>query len=83
MIKKDLSANVHRALSRLKSIFVNLNHIGTVQYKEANHFYHPISAKLNDGYDIEDEHTFQVQIGSKIMPEYPLSSVTESFYQLG
>ena len=53
-----------------------------MQYKEANNFYHPISAKLNDGYDIEDEHTFQVQIGSKIMPEYPLSSVTESLYQL-
>ena len=54
-----------------------------MQYKEANNFYHPISAKLNDGYDIEDEHSFQVQIGSKIMPEYPLSSVTEALYQLG
>ena len=54
-----------------------------MQYKEANHFYHPISSKLNDGHDIEDEHTFQVQIGSKIMPGYPLSSVTGSLYQLG
>ena len=54
-----------------------------MQYKEANRLYHPISAKLNDGYDAEDEHTFQVQIGSEIMPEYPLSSVTESLYQLG
>ena len=54
-----------------------------MQYKEANHFYHPISSKLNDGHDIEDEHTFQVQIGSTIMPEYPLSSVTETLYQLG
>ena len=54
-----------------------------MQYKEANNFYHPISAKLNDGYDIEDEHSFQVQIGSKIMPGYPLSSVTETLYQLG
>ena len=46
-------------------------------------FYHPISVKLNDGYDIEDEHSFQVQIGSKFMTEYPLSSVTETLYQLG
>ena len=79
----SLSANIHRALSRLKSKFVTLNHAGTMQHKEANHFYHPISSKLNDGYDIEDEHTFQVQIGSKTMPEYPLSSVTETYYQLG
>ena len=81
--KKKLSANIHRALSRLESIPVNLNHVDTMQYKGANHFHHPISIKLNDGYDVEDEHTFQVQIGSKTMPEYPLSSVTESLYQLG
>ena len=80
---QNLSANIHRALSRLKSIFVTLNHADTVQYKEANHFYHPISSKLNDGFDIEDEHTFRVQIGSKTMPEYPLSSVIETLYQLG
>ena len=54
-----------------------------MQHKEANHFHHPISAKLNDGYDVEDEHTFQVQIGSEIMQEYTLSPVTESLYQLG
>ena len=77
---KKLSANIHRALSRLKSIFVTLNRADTMQYEEANHFYHPISAKLNDGYDIEDEHTFQIQIGSKTMPGYPLSSVTEALY---
>ena len=69
---KKISANIHRALSRLKSIFVTLNHTDTTQSEEANNFYHPISTKLNDGYDIEDEHTFQVQIGSKTMPEYPL-----------
>ena len=79
----NFSANIHRALSRLKSIFVTLNHTDTMQYKEANSFFHPIAVKLNDGYDIEDEHTFQVQVGSKFMPGYPLSSVTEALYQLG
>ena len=83
MVKRSFSANTHRALSRLKSIFVTLNHTDTMQYKEANNFYLPISTKLNDGYDVEDEHSFQVQPGSKIMPEYPLSSVIESLYQLG
>ena len=38
-----------------------------MQHKEANHFYHPISAKLNDCYDVEDGHTFQIQIGIKTM----------------
>ena len=82
MIKKK-SANIHRALSRLKSIFFILNTAGSVQYKEANNLFHPIAVKLNDGYDVEDEHSFQIQIGDKIMPEYPLASVTETLYQLG
>ena len=80
---KNLSANIHRALSRLKPVFVTLNIADSMQYKEANIFYHPIAAKLNGGYDIEDEHSLQVQSGSKIMPEYPLSPVTETRYQLG
>ena len=75
---KNFSANIHRALSRLKSIFVTLNIAESVAYNEANDFFHPIAVKLNDGYDVEDEHSFQIQIGSKIMPEYPLSSVTET-----
>ena len=80
---KNFSANIHRALSRLKSIFVILNTADSMQYKEANNFYHPNAVKPNDGYDIEDEHSFQAQIDSNIMPEYPLSSVTETLYQLG
>ena len=33
---KNFSANVHRALSRLKSVFVTLNTADSGQYKEAN-----------------------------------------------
>ena len=29
-----------------------------------------------------DEHQYQVQIGSKPIPEYPATSVTESYMQL-
>ena len=79
---KHFSANIHRALSRLKSIFVIVNTTESVQYKEANNFLHPIAVKLNDAYNVEDEHSFRIQIGSKIIPGYPVSSVTESFYQL-
>ena len=80
---KNLSANIHRALSRLKSVFVTPNTADSGRYKEANNFFHPIAVELNDGYDVHDEHSFQIQIGSKIMPEYPMSSVTETLYQLG
>ena len=83
MLIKDFSASIHRALSRLKSIFVTLNTADSVAYKEANNLFHPVAVKLNDGYDVQDEHSFQIQIGSKVMPEYPMSSVTESLYQLG
>ena len=78
-----MSANIHRALSRLKSISVTLNTADSVAYKEANKLFHPIAVKLNDGYDVQDEHSFQIRIGSKIMPEYPMSSVIETLHQLG
>ena len=80
---KRFSANIHRALSRLKYISVTLNAADSVAYKEANNLFHPIAVKLNDGYDVQDEHSFQIQIGPKTMPEYPMSSVTESLYQFG
>ena len=79
----NFSANIHRALSRLKSVFVLLNTADSGQYKEANNFFLPVAVKLNDGYGVQDEHSFQIQIGSKIMPEYPMSSVIETLYQLG
>ena len=65
----NFCANIHRALSRLKSVCVILNTAESVAYKEANNFFHPVAVKSNDGYDVEDEHSFQIQIGSKIMPD--------------
>ena len=79
----NFSANIHRALSRLKGVFVTLNTADSGQYKETDNFFHPIAVKLNDGYGVQDEHSFQIQIGSKTMPEYTMSSVTETLYQLG
>ena len=34
------------------------------------------------GYDHSKEVEFQMQIGSKLMPEYPIRSLAEAFYQL-
>ena len=63
-------------------IYLTLNSTESAQYKEANNIVHPISIKLNDAYDVSDEHSFQIEVGSKIMPEYPMTSVTEALYQL-
>ena len=41
-----------------------------------------MSGISNDGYFVADEHGFQVQVGSKLYPEYPVTSVTEALYQL-
>ena len=41
-----------------------------------------MSNSVSDGYFVADEHSFQVQVGSKLYPEYPVSSVTEALYQL-
>ena len=54
-----------------------------MQYKEEHNLFQPIAVKLNDGYATEDEHSFQIQIGSEIMPEYPLPSVTGTLYKVG
>ena len=70
-------------ISRLKSILCTRNTADSVAHKETNNSFHPIAVKLNGGYDVQDEHSFQIQVGSKTMPEYTMSSVTETLYQLG
>ena len=63
-------------------MFITLGHTETARHKEVNNFYHPMSAGANDGYFVEDEHQVWLQIGSKLVPEYPITSVTEALYQL-
>ena len=49
--------------------------------KPTTYVFHPIAVKHGDAYDVQDERSLQIQIGSKTMPEYPMSSV--SICQLG
>ena len=43
-------------------------------------FYHPCT---NDGQlTLANGHSYQVQIGSKLIPEYPVNSLSESYSQL-
>ena len=79
---KNFSTHINRSLTRLESVFVTLGQVETARHKEVNNFYHPVSASTQDGYFVEDEDQFWLQIGSKLVPEYPMTSVTESLYQL-
>ena len=77
---KIFNAHITRAVTRLKGIFVTLHKPGNVTYKQVNEFYHPCA---NDGQlTLANEHSYQVQIGSKPIPEYPVHSLSESYSQL-
>ena len=80
---KDVSVNMSRAISRLKSVFVALYRApGTAKPEDKDwlNFYHPMSAVTS--YSKAHELEFQIQIGSKLYPEYPIRSLAESFTQL-
>ena len=90
------NVNISRALTRLKSVFVTLvkNQEGNLSpgRKEWNTFFSPMSPEnaptpiLGDNdthyHEPDGEFKFQIQIGSKLYPEYSMQSHSESFYQL-
>ena len=77
---KNFSAHITRAVTRLKSIFITPHKPDGVAYKQADDFYHPCSD--NGQLTLANEHSYQVQIGSKPIPEYPFNSWPESYMQL-
>ena len=83
----NFNVNVARAVTRLKSIFVSMtgaphNSFNT-KLKEFNNFWHPMSSETTAGtYNEGKEVELHVQIGSKLYPEYPIRSASESFSQL-
>jgi len=94
----DFAINVSRAVTRLKSVFINFD--GGVRYdgdgvasndttpihKKFNTFVHPMKgpsfAKDTAIYDSDKEVQWQIQIGSTMFPEYPVRGIAETFYQL-
>ena len=79
-LDKNFSAHITRAVTRLKDIFITLHRPGGVAYKQANDLYHPCSI---DGHlALSNEHAYQVQTGSKPIPEYPVNSLSGSYSQL-
>ena len=73
----NTTVNVSRALTRLKGVHVSLS-TDQGDAKEVNKFYHP----MDGAYDKENEISFEMQIGAKRYPEYPMQLAAEMFYQL-
>ena len=87
VLSADIAVNVTRALTRLKSVFVTFDgpHTGASQQwisllKSTNNFIHPMNS--SGFYNPAKEMEFQIQIGSKLFPEYPVKSLAEAYYQL-
>ena len=79
--------NVSRALTRLKSVFVTLHKAEAataVTRKCWNNFHSPMVPDQADAlhHNSEGEFEFQLQIGSKPFPEYPIRSHNKAYYQL-
>ena len=90
VVSAETQINVSRSLSKMKSIFVSLDKNFTgdraIYYnKQYNNFWHPnagnsVPTTLNHSGD-KFTH-LQLQIGSKLYPEYPIRSTAECFYSL-
>jgi hypothetical protein len=86
--QQKIRLNITRAISRLKSVFVTLfkeydtafNDKHTVARNKFNTFYSPMW--VYHDYNQAGEFQFQLQLGSKLYPEYPMTSHAEGFYQL-
>lgn len=81
---KDFSAHISRSLTRLKSVCLTLHEADSAWYKECNNFYHPMGSTQYGGeaYHFPSEHQVWIQIGSMLIPEYPVNGVSEAYYQL-
>ena len=87
----DCQINVSRALTALRSVFMSLDKMfvgGRVRWhnKSWNTFYSTLAGNRSQAtyvYESEDEiKHLQLQVGSKLYPEYSISSHAECFYNL-
>ena len=91
--QQKVRLNVTRALSRLKNVFITLDHANTpnndneaILYKKWNSFFSPMNAFNETPLNVYDQESeiadFQISVGSKLYPEYPIRSHAEAYYQL-
>jgi hypothetical protein len=92
VVAAETQINVSRSLSKMKSVFVSLDKSfadGTVRKTFYNKFWNNFWSP-NAGTGITEVVThlgerfshFQLQIGSKLFPEYPIKTHCEAFYSL-
>ena len=92
LVAADSQVNMSRSLSKMKSVFMTLikNSLlggdSTEHFRLFNLFASPMAAngvsmELNHNQSLEIQ-KLQLQIGSKIIPEYPIRSHSEAFYSL-
>jgi len=84
---QNINVNIARAVSRLKTIFLTydctardatnagFNANQQLVAKDFNTFYHP----MQGNYNFNLEFQYQVKIGGKFIPEYPVKSTSQSF----
>jgi len=91
LTSSDAAVNVTRAVSRLKSVFINFdaghaanNSNGSVVHSSVNTFMAPMTDAdyMGANYNYLKELQWQLQVGSKMFPEFPCGSIAETFYQL-
>lgn len=84
---KDITVNVARALSRAKAVFVTYQRDGygkaAGMRKTWNNFYHPmarnaVAPKYSDASELE----WNLSVGSKVYPDYPITSLQESWQKM-
>ena len=76
-----VAVQVARAVTKLQSAFITLYKTpaagtATILDKQAIKFYHPMEGTFSTSKDLE----FQLQIGNKLIPEYPCKAISERFY---
>jgi hypothetical protein len=84
IVGQDVGVSLNRAITRLKAIFVTFfkSDDTDASHKAWNDFNHPMEYDPNLLYNKGFELEYQIQIGSKLYPEYPVRSVSESYSQL-
>ena len=79
---KLVAVQVARAVSRLQKCFITFYKTPateTITDKQAIKLYHPMSEDSTSFYTPGLELEFQIQLGSKLYPEYPCKSISECF----
>ena len=79
----DVTVNLSRQASHLKSAFVSFNRSEMNSYtiKEWSNFYHPMSQDSGE-HNPDRELEWQIQIGGVVYPQTPVNSIAETYAQL-